>query len=232
MQYVGSARAWCRLALAGIFAAVAGQSLLHAADVHARLVPLTPLKLARSAVIWLEPVQRTGEPAVAPGKFTLLQKNKTFTPHLLVVPVGSSVAFPNADPFFHNVFSLFDGKRFDLGLYEAGSTRSVVFSREGVSYIFCNIHSEMSAVVIALDTSFYSIADQHGTFRLTGIPDGDYDLHIWAEGQPQSSLDQLTKRVHVLGADVNLGDIHAGKAKQEHLNKFGQHYDPNAVPTY
>ena len=232
MQCVGSARAWCRLALAGIFAAVPGQSLLHAADVHARLVPLTPLKLAGSAVIWLEPVQRTSGSAVAPGKFTLLQKNKTFTPHLLVVPVGSSIAFPNADPFFHNVFSLFDGKRFDLGLYEAGSTRSVVFSREGVSYIFCNIHSEMSAVVIALDTSFYSIADQHGTFRLTGIPDGNYVLHVWAEGQPQSSLDQLTKRVHVTGADVNLGDIHAGKAKQEHLNKFGQHYDPNAAPTY
>lgn len=232
MQYVGSARAWCRLALAVMLVAVSGQSLLHAADVHARLVPLTPLKLARSAVIWLEPVQRTSERAVAPGKFTLLQKNKTFTPHLLVVPVGSSVAFPNADPFFHNVFSLFDGKRFDLGLYEAGSSRSVVFSREGVSYIFCNIHSEMSAIVIALDTSFYSIADQHGAFRLAGIPDGDYDLHVWAEGQPQSSLDQLTRRVHIVGADVNLGDIHAGKAKQDHLNKFGQRYEQNVVPTY
>jgi hypothetical protein len=108
----------------------------------------------------------------------------------------------------------------------------VVFSRVGVSYIFCNIHSEMSAVVIALDTPFYSIADQHGSFGLTGVPDGDYDLHVWAEGQPQSSLDQLTKRVHIGGGEVNLGDIHAGQAKQEHLNKFGRPYDPNAVPTY
>jgi plastocyanin len=232
MRHVGSAKALCRVALAALFATVAGQSPLHAADVHARLVPLTPLKLARSAVIWLEPAQHISAHTVVPGKFTLLQKNKTFTPHLLVVPVGSSVAFPNEDPFFHNVFSLFDGKRFDLGLYEAGSTRSVVFSRVGVSYIFCNIHSEMSAVVIALDTPFYSIADQHGSFRLTGVPDGDYDLQVWAEGQPQSSLDQLTKRVHIAGADVNLGDIHAGQAKQEHLNKFGRPYDPNAVPTY
>ncbi len=232
MQYVRPARALRRLALAAIFATVAGQSSLHAADVHARLVPLTPLKLARSAVIWLEPAQRISVNAVPPAKFTLLQKNKTFTPHLLVVPVGSSVAFPNADPFFHNVFSLFDGKRFDLGLYEAGSTRSVVFSRVGVSYIFCNIHSEMSAVVIALDTSFYSIADQHGVFRLSGIPDGDYDLHVWAEGQPQSSLDELTKRVHIVGAEADLGDIHAGKAKQEHLNKFGRPYDSSAEPPY
>jgi hypothetical protein len=232
MQYVRSARALCRMALAGLLAVVAGQLPLHAADVHARLVPLTPLKLARSAVIWLEPVQHIPGHALPPGSFTLLQKNKTFTPHLLVVPVGSSVAFPNADPFFHNVFSLFDGKRFDLGLYEAGSTRSVVFSREGVSYIFCNIHSEMSAVVIALDTPLYSIADQHGIFRLAGVPDGDYDLHVWAEGQPQNSLDQLTKRIHVVGSNVNIGDIHAGKAKEEHLNKFGRPYDPNAAPTY
>ncbi len=222
----------CRVALAALFAIIAAQSPLHAADVHARLVPLTPLKLAKSAVIWLEPTQNISTHAVVPGKFTLLQKNKTFTPHLLVVPVGSSVAFPNEDPFFHNVFSLFDGKRFDLGLYEAGTTRSVIFSRVGVSYIFCNIHSEMSAVVIALDTPFYSIADQHGSFRLTGVPDGDYDLHVWAEGQPQSSLDHMTKHVHIAGADVNLGDIHAGQAKQEHLNKFGRPYDPNAVPTY
>ena len=74
------------------------------------------------------------------GRYTLLQKNRTFIPHLQVIPAGSVVQFPNADPFFHNVFSLFNGKRFDLGLYEAGSSKSVTFPREGVSYIFCNIH--------------------------------------------------------------------------------------------
>ena len=147
------------------------------------------------AVIWLNPLHAGAAQAITPGSFTLLQKNKMFTPHLLVVPVGSSVAFPNADPFFHNVFSLFDGRRFDLGLYEAGSTRSVVFSREGVSYIFCNIHSEMSAVVIALSTPYYAIADPQGTFHLHDVPDGDYDLRVWIEGQKQSSLDQLTRRV-------------------------------------
>jgi len=70
----------------------------------------------------------------------LVQKDKRFSPHVVVVPAGTSVEFPNHDPFFHNVFSLFEGKRFDLGLYEAGTTRMVRFDRTGVSYIFCNIH--------------------------------------------------------------------------------------------
>lgn len=214
------------------------QPLLHAAEVKAQLVAesggssATRSSRAPSAVIWLKPLQATPVTAIEPGRFTLLQKNKMFTPHLLVVPVGSSVAFPNADPFFHNVFSLFDGKRFDLGLYEAGSTRNVGFSREGVSYIFCNIHSEMSAVVIAVATPFYSIADPHGVFRIEGVPDGDYTLHVWVEGQTQPSLDQLIKRVHIAGAAVALGDIRAGTSKGQHLNKFGRPYEPDSMPTY
>lgn len=217
---------------------MAGHTLMHAAEVKAQLVVGSGGSSTRkpgrgpSAAIWLKPVEDDAVPAVAPGKFTLLQKNKMFTPHLLVVPVGSSVAFPNADPFFHNVFSLFDGKRFDLGLYEAGSTRSVIFSREGVSYIFCNIHSEMSAVVIALDTPFYSIADPQGRFRIEDVPNGDYSLHVWVEGQAQNSLDQLARRVHITGAAIDLGDVHSGTPKKQHLNKFGRPYEPDSVPTY
>jgi len=184
------------------------------------------------AVIWLDPA-RGAAASVTPGTFTLLQKDKMFTPHLLVVPVGSSVAFPNADPFFHNVFSLFDGRRFDLGLYEAGSTRSVVFSREGVSYIFCNIHSEMSAVVIALATPYYSHADAQGVFHLKDVPKGEYDLHVWIEGQKQSSLDRLTRRVHIAGDSADLGEIVSSQPEQQqHLNKFGQPYDPDSHPIY
>jgi len=201
---------------------------------------LTPLRRAQSpraektapAVIWLNPLRNDAMP-VTPGTFTLLQKNKMFTPHLLVVPVGSSVAFPNADPFFHNVFSLFDGRRFDLGLYEAGSTRSVVFSREGVSYIFCNIHSEMSAVVISLRTPLYTLADQQGVFHMKNVPDGDYDMHVWIEGQKQSSLDRLTRRVHVAGEMADLGEIRSDHPEQpQHLNKFGRPYEPDTDPIY
>jgi plastocyanin len=109
--------------------------------------------------------------------YTLLQKNKQFTPHLMIVPVGSVVHFPNADPFFHNVFSLFDGRRFDLGLYEAGSSREVTFGREGISYIFCNIHPEMSAVVIALATPFYGVEEKDGRIHIADVPTGEYQLH-------------------------------------------------------
>src|ERR1700690_1407912 len=123
------------------------------------------------AVIWLEPVAGTRALPFLPDRhYTLLQKNRTFIPHLQVVPVGAVVQFPNVDPFFHNVFSLFGGRRFDLGLYEAGSTKSVTFSREGVSYIFCNIHPEMSAVVLALFSPLYAVADKDNSFTLRGIP--------------------------------------------------------------
>ena len=188
---------------------------------------------ARPAVIWLNPMRAGVAPTVTPGTFTMMQKNKMFMPHLLVVPVGSSVAFPNADPFFHNVFSLFDGRRFDLGLYEAGSTRSVIFSREGVSYIFCNIHSDMSAVVIALATPYYGLADQQGVVHVQNVPDGDYELHIWIEGQEQRALDQLTRRVHISGEATDLGTIRSDHPNQQpHLNKFGQPYEPDAQPIY
>lgn len=185
------------------------------------------------AVIWLKPLRGGVAPHLTPGNFTLLQKNRMFTPHLLVVPMGSNVAFPNADPFFHNVFSLFDGRRFDLGLYEAGSTRSVVFSREGVSYIFCNIHSEMSAVVIALSTPYYAVAGTEGAFHLKGVPSGDYDLHVWIEGQKQKSLDELTRRVHIEAQSTDLGEFRVGQPEQiQHLNKFGQPYEPDPHPIY
>jgi plastocyanin len=207
-------------------------------DVIARLAP-TQRDAARKAektppaVIWLKPLRADVAPLVTSGTFTLLQKNKMFTPHLLVVPVGSSVAFPNADPFFHNVFSLFDGRRFDLGLYEAGSTRSVLFSREGVSYIFCNIHSEMSAVVVSLATPYYGIADAKGAFHIKDVPMGDYDLHVWIEGQRESSLDRLTRRVHIPGDFADLGEISVGLPEQhQHLNKFGQPYEPDTHSAY
>lgn len=188
------------------------------------------------AVLWLNPLHgENREVSLTSHEYTLLQKNKMFSPHLLVVPVGSVVHFPNKDPFFHNVFSLFDGKRFDLGLYEAGSTREVTFSREGVSYIFCNIHPEMSAVVLALSSPFYGTADSEGAFHLRGVPPGEYELHVWVEGEQQPLLDGLTRRVRVSSDSTNLGEIQLEAEPQpekEHLNKFGKPYRPDEIPTY
>jgi hypothetical protein len=186
------------------------------------------------AAIWLEPLPGTvALPFTPHGRYTLLQKNRTFIPHLQVVPVGSIVQFPNADPFFHNVFSLFDGKRFDLGLYEAGSSKSVAFSRQGVSYIFCNIHPEMSAVILTLSTPLYTIADPSDAFILRDIPPGDYELHIWIEGVPQSVLAGMDRRVHLPAHAVDLGAIEAPvSAIAAHKNKFGESYPPETQQPY
>lgn len=201
----------------------------HATDVNARLALAQRGKHERvtPAVIWLTPLAAT--PATArPGKYTLLQKDKAFSPHLVVVAVGSAVSFPNADPFFHNVFSLFDGKRFDLGLYEAGSMRTVTFSREGVSYIFCNIHPDMSAVILSLSTPYFSVANDDGVFHMAAVPSGSYELHVWVEGRRDDALNHLTRQVSV-AADgvVDLGLVEAGPASQPstHLNKFGKPYE-------
>jgi plastocyanin len=185
---------------------------------------------------WLTPRQANPAPDAANGRnYTLLQKNKQFSPHLLIVPVGSVVHFPNADPFFHNVFSLFDGRRFDLGLYEAGSTRDVTFGREGISYIFCNIHPEMSAVVIALSTPYYAAGDTQGHFRIRGVPADDYVLHVWVQGEDEAALKALTRNVHVSRDRTDLGVITLPQSLHSitsHENKYGNEYDTRESPVY
>jgi plastocyanin len=185
---------------------------------------------AGRVVVWLAPADQT--PATFPPAqkehLRLEQKNKTFVPHLLVVPVGSVVEFPNHDPFFHNVFSLFDGKRFDLGLYEAGTTRNVHFDKPGVSYIFCNIHSQMSAVVIAVPTPYYAVSDAKGQLVLADVPAGRYVMHLWYEGVAPEELDTLTRTIVVTENSSSLGllRLKSPGAPQPHKNKYGRDYDP------
>jgi hypothetical protein len=205
-----------------------------AAELRLRIVSSQPGKnRAVPAVIWLEPLAGTpAHPFLPHGQYTLLQKNRMFVPHLQVIPVNSVVQFPNADPFFHNVFSLFDGKRFDLGLYEAGSSKSLTFSREGVSYIFCNIHPQMSAVVLTLSTPLYAIADANNSFVLRNVPPGDYKLHIWIESVPQPILDGLGRNVHLPSGVVDLGEFKAPIEPIAHANKFGNNYDTTPKSLY
>jgi plastocyanin len=184
---------------------------------------------ARGVVVWLTPVD--SRVAVKPfhtGPLKLVQHNKSFEPHLLIVPVGALVQFPNHDPFFHNVFSLFEGKRFDLGLYEAGSTRNVSFDRPGISYIFCNIHAEMSAVVIALDTPYYSVSTSKGEVVIPEVPIGRYTVHLWYETALPETLKALTREINVTESSSTLGvlQVPAERAVSAHKNKYGMDYDP------
>lgn len=182
------------------------------------------------AAIWLEPQPGTPvQPFIPHERYTLLQKNRTFIPHLQVIPVGAIVQFPNKDPFFHNVFSLFDGKRFDLGLYEAGSSKSVTFSREGPSYIFCNIHPEMSAVIVVLGTSYFTTTNKEGQFTIANVPPGRYMLHLWNENAQPATLQALSEEVQVGNAPKTLSTIRmqvTRAAAMAHKNKYGQDYEP------
>jgi len=195
---------------------------------------------AGNVVLWLTPTDGAPLPPAPVTQSSerprLVQRNKSFEPHVLVVPVGSLVQFPNRDPFFHNVFSLFEGKRFDLGLYEAGSTRDVLFDKPGISYIFCNIHAEMSAVVIALNTPYYGISDRRGQVLIYGIAPGRYTLRVWYEGALPEALNAMTREVTVSDGTSNLGllRIPATNPPQEHKNLYGRDYTPPspANPTY
>src|SRR6202011_5509057 len=166
-----------------------------------------PLGNAAKAVAWLTPVGGVVEPPRQKASEIprLVQKNKMFHPSLLVIPVGGKVEFPNHDPFFHNVFSLFEGKRFDLGLYESGTTRFVQFDKTGVSFIFCNIHAEMSAVVIALATPYYAISDSRGELSIPNVPPGRYELQVFHASVPPDALRALSREITVAPGDSTLG---------------------------
>ena len=184
---------------------------------------------ANNVVVWLTPTAGTARPVSfrQMQQPRLVQRNKSFDPHLLVVPVGAVVAFPNHDPFFHNVFSLFEGKRFDLGLYEAGSTRDVHFDKPGISYIFCNIHPEMSGVVVALDTPYYGVSDQHGQVVIAGVPVGKYVLRVWHESALPETLKAMTREVMISGTSSTLGVLRLAESDlpKGHKNLYGVEYD-------
>jgi plastocyanin len=186
-------------------------------------------------VMWLKPADKDAQ-APAPGRFTMVQQNRMFTPHLLVMPVGSTVSFPNKDPFFHNVFSFFNGRRFDLGLYQSGQSRDVVFNRVGVSYIFCNIHPEMSAVIITLDTPYFAVSDDNGDLRIPDVPAGSYTMQVWSESISPEARQPASRKVIIGSAEkTDLGAIPVHTTPgtlSEHLNKFGEPYDTHAAPAY
>ena len=169
-------------------------------------------------IVYAEPLDGASVPQ---GTFTLSQRDKTFSPHILPVPVGSTVQFPNDDLFFHNVFSLSGPNPFDLGLYRAGTSQSRSFKTPAIYRIFCNIHPQMTAIVLVLPTSYFTRVDASGSYRIE-LPAGRYRITAWSERSQPSRAD-----VTVGGNPLAVGELRLDESRfveVGHKNKFGLEY--------
>lgn len=163
-----------------------------------------------------------------PRHVVMLQKNKTFSPHVLPVVAGSFVDFPNADLIFHNAFSSYNGQIFDIGLYAPGTSRTVHFTRPGVVRVFCNIHPSMSAVILVLATPWFTTTGKDGSFHLE-VPPGTYEVSFFHERATELTLQALTQRIVVTDQPFTLPPVavsEAGFLLSPHKNKYGTAYAP------
>jgi plastocyanin len=138
-----------------------------------------PIAYERSrVVVYLEgPLPAAENTTTAPTQ--IQQIDRRFSPDLLVVPVGSTVSFPNMDPIFHNIYSLSKPKSFDLGSYDTGETRNVLFSKPGIVEIYCHLHPNMAATVVVTPNRWYARPDPSGRFRIPDVPPGQYTVVAW-----------------------------------------------------
>jgi plastocyanin len=149
--------------------------------------------------VWLVPINAVTTESDDPRQqtFRVVLHNKTFQPHLLVVPIGSIVEFANVDRWFHDAFSISADNAFHLGGFKGGGTRTVRFDRAGASHIFCGIHPDMAAVVLAVDSPYYGVSGRNGRVSFCGIPPGKYVLHVWYEKATPETLEALERVVTV-----------------------------------
>ena len=155
----------------------------------------------RVAVVYLETAPR-GAFEERPGPTVVLdQRNETFVPHVLAITTGTTVRFLNSDKTYHNVFSLSRPKRFDLGRYPTGSSKSVRFDRPGIVRVFCEIHSHMSAFILVFAHQHFAVTNARGEYRIDGLPPGTYTVAVW---HPVLAAKSRTVRVGEEGGDLEL----------------------------
>jgi plastocyanin len=181
-------------------------------------------------VVYLQQVSPpSASQSTAPSRHVvMLQKNKTFTPHILPVLAGTWIDFPNADPIFHNAFSSFNGQIFDVGLYPPRTSKSVQFVRQGIVRVFCNIHPSMSAVILVLGTPYFTTTSRDGGFQMD-VPPGSWDLSVFHERATEQTLQALSQRILVTGEPQQVPPImisEAGYLLTPHKNKYGKEYTP------
>jgi plastocyanin len=173
----------------------------------------------RQAVVYFEPVSpQPVRPAAEP--FEMVTKHKELAPRMLVIPRGSRVRFPNQDPILHNVFSVSSPNQFDLGLSKAGPGKEKRFEAPGLVRVFCNVHHDMIAYILVLDTPHWASPDASGDFVLAGLPKGQGKVTVWHEqGDPWTARVELPQKTPLqVGLEIVRPLIPA------HLNKHGQSY--------
>jgi plastocyanin len=145
---------------------------------------------ATDAVVSIQRIPAAADSALAGRRDDvprLAQKDQSFVPRVLAIPVGASVDFPNLDPIFHNVFSVSPVKRFDLGKYPRGQSRRVTFGKIGLVQVYCDIHANMAAFILVLPNPAFARPDEQGAFALPDLPPGTYTLKVWHPDLPELS---------------------------------------------
>ncbi|HEX8108776.1 MAG TPA: hypothetical protein VF516_13675 [Kofleriaceae bacterium] len=174
-----------------------------------------PLSSLGLVMLW----PKGGKAVKRPAKFRVIeQRNKTFAPHLMAVPVGSTVAFPNFDSIYHNVFSLSAPQRFDLGLYKSGDMRQVVFDKPGIIRLGCNIHANMSAYLVVVDAPHYVVSEQDGSFSFRSLRPGKYKVQAWSEQSAEPMISEITVKA---GDNPLTLDLKGGASQGPSEDKFG-----------
>jgi len=180
---------------------------------------------AGNVAVWIEGVRaESALPSPGAAASRMVSQRKTFAPRVVAVPVGRTVAFPNEDPIFHNVFSVSGENRFDLGLYRSGRSKDRTFSAPGLVRVYCNIHPQMVGYVRVVDSSFVAVTGRDGNFSFDGVPVGDHVVKAWCEAGGETSA-TVAVRAREIATVALTFDVSAFKP-QPHKNKYGQDYPP------
>jgi plastocyanin len=160
----------------------------------------------KSVVVYLKDAPYGGVLPVS--HVAIRQEHEAFTPRVVAITRGSTVDFPNADPFFHNVFSLSGPANFDLGRYPQGKSRPRTFTKAGLVKVYCHIHSHMSATILVLDHPYFAVPDLDGSFTLANVPAGRYTIVGWHErvGEQSEPIQVEAGRAATIDLSLPVGD--------------------------
>jgi hypothetical protein len=222
-----------RLLLSAACLALLSAAELHAGAVNGRVSFQTKRgqnPAVNETLVWLEPQGNVRVTKRPPAKFSMVTRGKLVIPHILAIPLGSTVEFPNDDPISHNLFSLSTENGFDLGLYRRGAGKAHKFDAPGVVNVYCNVHPNMSAVIHVMATPYYTFADGSGSYSFADVPSGRYRVVAWNEqgGTAESFLDVANGPAATAALMIDSRNYRA----QGHANKEGKAYQAPSSREY